>query len=68
MPARAGGQNRTPWEPSKREAVRTGLAAAIAKAPEQIEDPDCPYDPNDPAAVERFWKNATVRRPGKCRL
>ena len=41
------------------------VAAAIAKAPERVDDPDCPYDPNDPAAVERFWKNATVRRPGQ---
>ena len=41
------------------------VEAAIAKAPERIEDPDCPYDPNDPAAVEAFWKNATVRRPGQ---
>lgn len=41
------------------------VAAAITKAPERVEDPDCPYDPNDPAAVERFWKNATVRRPGQ---
>ena len=41
------------------------VEAAIAKAPERIDDPECPYDPNDPAAVEAFWKNATVRRPGQ---
>ena len=41
------------------------IAAAIAKAPERVEDPECPYDSNDPAAVEAFWKNATVRRPGQ---
>jgi uncharacterized protein (DUF4415 family) len=41
------------------------VAAAIARAPEQIQDPDTPYDPNDPAAVEAFWKDATVRRPGQ---
>lgn len=41
------------------------IAAAIAKAPERIEDPECPYDPNDPAAVEAFWKKATVRGPGQ---
>lgn len=37
------------------------IASAIAAAPEQVNDPDCPYDPNDPEAVEAFWKNMTVR-------
>jgi uncharacterized protein (DUF4415 family) len=41
------------------------VEAAIAEAPERLDDPECPYDPNDPAAVEAFWKNATVRRPGQ---
>lgn len=41
------------------------VAAAIAKAPVQAQDPECSYDPNDPAAVEAFWKDATVRRPGQ---
>jgi uncharacterized protein (DUF4415 family) len=41
------------------------IASAIATAPERIHDPECPYDPNDPAAVEAFWKNAAVRRPGQ---
>jgi uncharacterized protein (DUF4415 family) len=41
------------------------IDSAIATAPERIHDPECPYDPNDPAAVERFWKNASVRRPGQ---
>ncbi|MDR2679055.1 MAG: BrnA antitoxin family protein [Zoogloeaceae bacterium] len=36
------------------------IAAALAAAPEHVEDPDCPYDPNDPAAVEAFFKNAIV--------
>jgi uncharacterized protein (DUF4415 family) len=34
--------------------------ALIAEAPEHIDDPECPYDPNDPVAVEAFWKNAVV--------
>ena len=34
--------------------------AAIAKAPESVDDPDCGYDPNDPAAIERAWSNALV--------
>lgn len=41
------------------------VASAIATAPKRVDDPECPYDPNDPAAVEAFWKNATVRRPGQ---
>ena len=41
------------------------ITAAIATAPERVDDPECPYDPNDSAAVEAFWKNATVRRPGQ---
>lgn len=30
----------------------------IEEAPEHVDDPDCPYDPNDPQAVEAFWKDA----------
>jgi uncharacterized protein (DUF4415 family) len=41
------------------------VAAAIARAPEHVQDPDCPYDPNDPAAVEAYWKKGQVRRPGQ---
>jgi uncharacterized protein (DUF4415 family) len=41
------------------------IESVIAKAPERVHDPECPYDPNDPAAVEAFWKDATVRRPGQ---
>jgi uncharacterized protein (DUF4415 family) len=41
------------------------VAAVIARAPERVQDPEAPYDPNDPAAVEKFWKSATVRRPGE---
>ena len=41
------------------------VAAAIERAPERVHDPECPYDPHDPAAVAAFWKDATVRRPGQ---
>ena len=41
------------------------VAKVVGKAPERVEDPECPYDPNDPSAVEGFWKNATVHLPGK---
>lgn len=39
-------------------------AKIIAQAPERVNDPDCPYDPNDPAAVETFWKNGVVVKEG----
>lgn len=41
------------------------VEAAIARAPGEVQDPETPYDPNDPAAVDEFWKRATVRRPGQ---
>jgi len=41
------------------------VAAAIARAPERVEVPECSYDPNDPEAVKRFWEGASVRRPGQ---
>jgi uncharacterized protein (DUF4415 family) len=41
------------------------VEAAIAGAPERVHDPDGAYDPNDPAAVDAFWKKATLRRPGQ---
>jgi uncharacterized protein (DUF4415 family) len=41
------------------------IASAIAAAPERVHDPESPYDPNDPEAVEAFWKESTVRRPGQ---
>jgi len=40
------------------------IASAIQAAPERIHDPECPYDPNDPDAVEAFWKGSRVRRSG----
>jgi len=41
------------------------VAAAIANAPERVQDPEGSYDPNDPVAVEAYWKEATVRRTGQ---
>jgi len=41
-----------------------GWEKLIAAAPERVEDPECPYDPNDPAQVEAFWKDAAVVRGG----
>lgn len=38
-------------------------AAAVDLAPENIQDPECPYDPNDEKAVTAFWAKAKVTRP-----
>lgn len=35
-------------------------AAALAAAPDQVPDSDCPYNPNDAKAVDAFWKNAVI--------
>lgn len=40
------------------------VAAAIAKAPESVCDPESLYDPNDLNSVDAFWTGAAVRRPG----
>jgi uncharacterized protein (DUF4415 family) len=43
----------------------TDLDKLRALADEDIAlDEDMPYDPNDPAAVEAFWKNAVVTPGG----
>lgn len=36
------------------------MAAALAAAPDRIDDPECPYDPNDAEAVGAYWDNAIV--------
>lgn len=41
------------------------ISAAVSAAPDRTEDPQCAYDPNDPPAVEAYWKDASVRRPGQ---
>ena len=37
------------------------LAAA---APDHVDDPECPYDPNDPEAVDAYWENAVFTNGG----
>lgn len=37
---------------------------AIAAAPDAVNDPDTPYNPNDGAAVASFWKGAVVTHGG----
>jgi uncharacterized protein (DUF4415 family) len=41
------------------------MAAAIAAAPDEATDPECPYDPNDAAAVRAYWAKGKVRLPGQ---
>lgn len=41
------------------------IVAALAAAPDRVNDPDTPYDPNDPEAVAAFWSRGKVRRPGE---
>ncbi|MES2017942.1 MAG: BrnA antitoxin family protein [Pseudomonadota bacterium] len=40
-------------------------SAAIAAASDHVHDPQCPYDPNDPAAVAAFWAKGKLRLPGQ---
>ncbi len=41
------------------------MEAAIAAAPDRIDDTECPYDPNDADSVTAFWAKGKVRRPGQ---
>ena len=41
------------------------IDAAIARAPERVDDPDSPYDPNDEAAVKAYWSKAKITLPGE---
>ncbi|MBA5688046.1 DUF3052 family protein [Rugamonas apoptosis] len=44
------------------------IATAIASAPDQVDDPDCAYDPNDAASVKTYWANASAILPGQHRF
>jgi len=41
------------------------IAAAIAAAPDAINDIECPYDPNDVKSVAAYWAKGEVRLPGQ---
>lgn len=41
------------------------IKVAIERAPLEVGDPDCPYDPNDAVSVSTFWRHSLVRRPGQ---
>jgi len=50
--------------PKNFPASRKDWDRLIAEAPEQVDDPECSYDPNDPAAVEEFWRAAVATHGG----
>ncbi|MYM87182.1 hypothetical protein GTP91_08295 [Rugamonas sp. FT82W] len=44
------------------------IEAAIAAAPDHVDDPESPYDPNNEAEVKAFWVNAKRVMPGEHRF
>lgn len=51
------GKSLTDWERVRREIAED--------APIPYDPEDGPYDPNDDAAVEAYWENAVILRPGQ---
>ena len=41
------------------------IEAMIGAAPDQVDDPDCPYDTNDPEAFKAYWAQAKTILPGQ---
>lgn len=41
------------------------ITAALAAAPDHVNDPETPYDPNDALSVDAYWGKATIRLPGQ---
>ena len=54
-------------EPTSKRSVfsKMQMAEAMAEAPDRANDPECPYDPNNPAEVAAFWAKGKVRLPGQ---
>jgi hypothetical protein len=44
------------------------IEALLAAEPERLDDPECPYDPNDSAAVDAYWADARPTLPGQHRF
>lgn len=53
-----------PANSGKKRFSKAFIEASIAAAPDRVDDPDCPYDPNDPKAIAAYWKNAVVTQGG----
>lgn len=49
---------------SSRKLTSRQVERAIAAAPDAVNDPETPYDPNDVASVAKFWKGAVVTQGG----
>ena len=54
-------------EPTSKPLIisKEQMAAALAAAPDHVNDPECPYDPNDADSVAAFWAKGKVRLPGQ---
>lgn len=37
----------------------------IEAAADHVDDPDCPYDTNDPEAFKAYWADAKTIHPGQ---
>jgi hypothetical protein len=48
----------------KQYFTQAQIDAAIAAAPERVDDPDSPYDMNDPEAIHAYWSKAILTFPG----
>jgi len=53
-----------PANSGKKRFSKAFIEATIAAAPAHGNDPDCPYDPNDPKAVKAYLKDAVVTKGG----
>lgn len=51
--------------PTSKSFSKEQIAAAMAAAPERVNDPESPYDPTDATAVATFWAKGKVRLPGQ---
>jgi hypothetical protein len=49
---------------SSRKLTSKQIQQAIAAAPDTVNDPNTPYNPNDAAEVAIFWKGASVTHGG----
>ena len=48
------------WDEPKFPVNPAEIEAAIAAAPEHVEDAECPYNPGDAGQVNAYWQDATV--------
>ena len=51
--------------PTLKPFSKERMEAAIAAAPDHVDDLTSPYDPNDATSVAAFWAKGKVRLPGQ---